>query len=557
MIFKVKKHLIIPSRWLDVYKEVEKEAAPQFAKELNIPLGLIPKSRWILQGFKDAAALRLNRSVAAAEQHELLYVLQVLVDNGWLGFCGDIAGAFTQANMDLPQNQRLEEVYVSVPQDGELPSFPGCRCRLFLLKTELYGLMTGPLAWKNTLYDYLDSRGFVQHPLGACTLLWYHPTTRKLEGILLLQVDDILGGGDSVEFKAQIAHMKERFKFGKWRQLIEKAEFNGRSIYQVSNNVIEVDMIEYVKQIKPVEVKSNQEITEEVVTRYRGLVGALSWSSRAAVPQGAGDASLLASKVTSLSWDDVREANRSLKKLQETAPVLQVVGFKADKTLLIFVDASLSNHADGRTQMAMVMGWIDQKAFRANGASTFSVQEWYSKKYPRAVSSTLATESVSVSMGLAAGEWLWTWHQMTYDPDYEHVKTSSRALRLQHLEKTEEPYNDNLVVVTDSKSVFDVLKKGHVASIDKRAGLELQVVLDSMRIYGASCRWVPHQKNVADALTKLRAHWQPLLTILSDAFISVVPEDEELQGRKTYREATGKRNPRPSYQRLSFTPKRK
>ena len=119
-ILRKANHLVIPSRWLDVYQEVEKEAATEFVEELRIPHGM-PKFRWIRQGFKDGAALRLSRSVAAGEQHELLCVLQVLVDNAWLGFCGDIAAAFTQANMELPQSQRLEKVCVKVPGNRELP----------------------------------------------------------------------------------------------------------------------------------------------------------------------------------------------------------------------------------------------------------------------------------------------------------------------------------------------------------------------------------------------------------------------------------------------------
>eukprot|EP00971_Amphidinium_carterae_P165107 3273035-Amphidinium_carterae.1 len=47
---------VIPSRWLDVWKEVDKADAPSFPQGLGIPRGLIPKSRWILQGFHDSAA---------------------------------------------------------------------------------------------------------------------------------------------------------------------------------------------------------------------------------------------------------------------------------------------------------------------------------------------------------------------------------------------------------------------------------------------------------------------------------------------------------------------
>ena len=109
------------------------------------------------------------------------------------------------------------------------------------------------------------------------------------------------------------------------------------------------------------------------------------------------------------------------------------------------------------------------------------------------VSSTVCTEAAAVNMALASAEWLWCW-----------------------------------CLVTDSKSVYDVIKKQYVASIDKWAGLELQVVLDSLRTYGGCCRWVPHYNSAADAMTKLRSHWRPVLTMSSLTTVQVVPEESWL-----------------------------
>ena len=96
----------------------------------------------------------------------------------------------------------------------------------------------------------------------------------------------------------------------------------------------------------------------------RALIRCLSWCSRVAIPQGTGDASILVGKVTSLTWDDVKEANRTLQKLKETVVPLQVLKMDKKKSLLVFADASLSNLADGRTQVSMVMGWVNTQTFR-------------------------------------------------------------------------------------------------------------------------------------------------------------------------------------------------
>eukprot|EP00971_Amphidinium_carterae_P104075 2061131-Amphidinium_carterae.1 len=536
---------VILSRWLDVWKEVDRADAPKFPEKLRVPHGLIPKSRWILQGFHDSAARELNRSVPTSEQHELLFVLQVLCDNSWQGQVCDVSAAFTQANMSLPHNQRTEQIYVKAPQNGELPCFPGVK--LFQLKVELYGLMTGPLCWKNTLFHTCAQLGFVLHPLGACTLLWYHPRSRKLEGILLVQVDDVLVGGSHPDFRAQLKSLQRTFKFGKWKDLSAGTDFNGRHIVQKGVD-IHVDMREYMEKLQPIPVEAKRTVDAAVVTQYRALIGALSWATRAAVPHGVGDCSILASQTTCLEWSDVKELNRSLAKLKETVPILKVVKLPAEKSLIVFCDASLSNLKDGRTQISMVMGWMDTGEYRRSGTSPFSIQEWYSKKYPRAVSSTLCTEAASMSMALAAAEWLVTWNDMCYDMDYERTERKSRCLPLQHIQKENEPYMDRIVVVTDSKSIFDVLAKKSVGGIDKRAGLELQIVLDSFATYRGSCRWVPHHKNLADAMTKLRANWPPLLQTLETARVSITPEVVEMGQRSELKKATGKAVARSSRQ---------
>eukprot|EP00971_Amphidinium_carterae_P082396 1628939-Amphidinium_carterae.1 len=78
--------------------------------------------------------------------------------------------------------------------------------------------------------------------------------------------------------------------------------------------------------------------------------------------------------------------------------------------------------------------------------------------------------------------------------------------------------------------------------------MELRVVLDSMRIHQGTCRWVPHSMNPADAMTKLRSNWTPLLQALGEARVRNVEETVELKERRDYRELTGKANPQPSIQ---------
>ena len=65
----------------------------------------------------------------------------------------------------------------------------------------------------------------------------------------------------------------------------------------------------------------------------RGLVGKLSWAARQGMPQGAGDASILASTLPTPCVKDLSEANAALRRLRQndieliikSIPLLQLV----------------------------------------------------------------------------------------------------------------------------------------------------------------------------------------------------------------------------------------
>ena len=61
----------------------------------------------------------------------------------------------------------------------------------------------------------------------------------------------------------------------------------------------------------------------------------------------------------------------------------------------------------------------------------------------------------------------------------------------------------------------------------------------------AQARWVPHELNCTDCLTKKKGNTQALLQLLQKGTYRLVITEDELKRRKEEREATGKRNARP------------
>ena len=73
---------------------------------------------------------------------------------------------------------------------------------------------------------------------------------------------------------------------------------------------------------------------------------------------------------------------------------------------------------------------------------------------------------------------------------------------------------------------------------------------------GAIPRWVPHDKNPADALTKCDgAHCTPLIQLTTTSRWKLTFEEEELATRAEYREKTGKSNRRPRHSKIQERPR--
>ena len=70
------------------------------------------------------------------------------------------------------------------------------------------------------------------------------------------------------------------------------------------------------------------------------------------------------------------------------------------------------------------------------------------------------------------------------------------------------------------------------------------MICNSLDSLGGTARWVPHDRNPADCLTKLRGNADSVLKMLREGSYQVVEESEEMAQRKIYRERTGRKNPR-------------
>ena len=95
-------------------------------------------------------------------------------------------------------------------------------------------------------------------------------------------------------------------------------------------------------------------------------------------------------------------------------------------------------------------------------------------------------------------------------------------------------------MVMDAKALYDALLAEQQNQDDERAALECTLIREDMEALGCRPRWVPHDKNPADALTKCEgAHFEPMARLLRTSAFSIREETEELQQRRKVKDVLG------------------
>ena len=541
---------IIPSRWHEKWKDMGDEFDNQLS-DPSVAKHLGAKSRWILQGFHDPDIALLNRSVPTPETGDVPLSLQMLASIGADAWVGDVKSAFTQG-----LRQQRDQPLFATPPPGGIPGEDDEDILIEIL-TEVYGLISGPPGWRKSLLTIFKELGFKRHPLAPCVVLFYEDLGKiheALSGLVVIETDDLLGGSIGPKMDAAVAELKRRLNFGKWVKLKDQAtEYGGRTLKQNHDGSFTVSMTRYLRD-KAQEISLargrtkdlNSEATEREITQMRGVIGKLNWATREGMPQGAGDASILAGTLPKPKVKDLQEANAALRRLIQNDTPIQIKAIPLERLrLLDFGDASLGNAGEGRSQIAHMICGVD-KCIHEGKEADISVLTYKSHRNPKAGASTLLVEAQALSESLADAEWVASWIGLAKDLQYDLRKRNLLNREIQITSIMSEPKSDlDLALVTDAKSLYDNLTQEQYTGAEKRAALEICVCRDSLHSLGGKARWVPHHENPVDCLTKVKGNAQRLLQMLKAGTFKLTDEEAELAQRKEYREATGKKVPRP------------
>ena len=514
-----------------------------------------PKSRLCVIGWEDPQIMEVERSSPTPLSTSLHCCLQLAASRQWHCRVRDVKTAFLQA---LPTT-RKRKLAIRQPKDESLAGYDPRQ--LLMLETEVYGLVSGPSWWRRSLIKMLtEDLGFEVNVYDKCILTLPAAPSKEpppdnvkqlTEGFLVIEVDDICEAGNA-RHQELMKRMESMLVFGKVDALSsgQGSNYAGRRLRQMEDFSFRSDMDEFIyTRLQPITLTrkvlkkdaAKVLLTDHEKSQLRGLIASLNWLSREGRPDVAAAASILASAFPEPTVFHVNAANDTVRHVK-THPIKLVIHAIAEKDLrcVLVADSAFDTSGKEKSQHGWLLGFTNQLLNQGKLAPV-SLMQWRSKRLRRKAASSLLCEAISMSAATAALE--------RQDAFMESIRISGFQPRSRQrtedeklaalgkstvIAKESEAFCDpNAVIIMDAKSLFDALNSDQCSGEDDRSALEIAIIKESMSVVGGRARWLPHNLNPSDALTKLDgAHTEPLLRMLQSNHLRIEEEADVLQRGK-------------------------
>lgn len=384
----------LPGRWVPT-KSVEKneDGTPKKVKQ-----------RWTIRGDLCPYRNRVDNSSPASTRTGELFLHSWCVRHGFEQFTLDIKTAFLRgekvtrliATWPPPEAEEEEDV-------------------VWVLEVMAYGMAEAPAHWHKSLDNTLVNDLKMQKSKCELVLYMYRgPKTNKVVGMLVIHIDDLLGGGDKGFHANVIGPLKKKYPFGSedWRNF----KFTGINCETVENGM-RIDQKGYIKTMKEVPIPSDWADTDAMdwkhQTAHRSLQGTEMWVAARTRADSAYEASAGASKNNNGTIGDLRQLNKHPKHLKSTVethlffPELGPDGTDDQGKLrwLVLCDSALHNAEEGRSQRGILI-WLTLDRSSDEKPVVAHLIYWESKKGERVARSSLSAETQSVQAALNLARFL-------------------------------------------------------------------------------------------------------------------------------------------------------
>ena len=282
-------------------------------------------------------------------------------------------------------------------------------------------------------------------------------------------------------------------------------------------------------------------LSEGEKTQLRGLIASLNWVSREGRPDASSAASILASAFPSPSMEHIFAANDVVRHLKTFPVVLRIHAIpEKDLRLLLIGDSAFDTSGKEKSQHGWLLGFTTPALNRGESAPV-SLMQWRSKRLRRKAASSLLCEAISMSAATGSLERLDAFFQSIamshFSPrrkqltEDQYLEASGKATVIASDSKNfVDPHS---VFVMDAKSLYDSLNSEQSQGDDDRSALETAIIRESLSVCRGRPRWVPHNHNPADSMTKFAGgHHEPLLKLLQSGCFMIEDEEQVLSREK-------------------------
>ena len=198
--------------------------------------------------------------------------------------------------------------------------------QLLICETEVYGLISGPSWLRQSLVTYLTKLGYVRNPYEKCAMILPPPVgsdSVENEGIILIEVDDVLEGGKA-RHKKLMEQFYRQYTFGKRKRIMDEGDtgtlISGRRVRQLSDYSFLWDMDDYAdKHMKIIEaprglLSSTDDLSDGMMSQVETCNGQIGWLGGNGRPDVAAGHSIIASKVKDRQPELVKLCNVCVKQ---------------------------------------------------------------------------------------------------------------------------------------------------------------------------------------------------------------------------------------------------
>eukprot|EP00439_Symbiodinium_sp_Y106_P050867 s3255_g6.t1 len=360
-------------------------------------------------------------------------------------------------------------------------------------------------------------------------------------GVLVIEVDDVIEGGDQ-RHRALMADLEGSITFGKAVNLQQQeSSYAGKTLKQLPDFGFEIHMDEYIySRMSPISLArkvlkkeaAKCLLDESEKSQLRGVLATLTWVGREGRPDAAAASSILASTFPDPTVETVNLANDVVGQLKQHPVRLRVhpIQEKAIRNVLIS-DASFDTSGREKSQHGYLLGFTNPD-LNLGKPAPISLMLWRSRRLRRKAASSMLCEALSLSAATACLEKqaaLWeALCRSDFNPRQRQLH-EEEVLELQGrstvISSESDLFRDpGSVVVIDAKALYDGIMSDQMGECE-RSNLEIAVIKESLQVCRSRTRWVPHNLNPADALTKYPgAHLDPLVRLLKTGSFQVTEE---------------------------------